>query len=163
MVIRFKQCLAATALLAGCLIFAPIHALAADEHGSEAEAMNMAKKAVALVKSVGPEKAYKEFNEHPDNTFKDRDLYVFAYDFEGKCLAQGANARMVGISAIDLKDANGKPLIREQIELAKTKKAGWYGPYKFANPLTKKLDTKKAYCEDTGNHAYLCVGVYLGS
>jgi cytochrome c len=163
MVIRFKQHLAAAALLAGGLVFAPLHALAADEHGSEAEAMSMVKKAVALVKSAGPEKAYKEFNEHPDNTFKDRDLYVFAYDFEGKCLAQGANSKMVGLNVLDMKDANGKPLAREQIELAKTKKTFWYGPYKFSNPLTKKVDTKKAYCEETGNQAYLCVGVYLGS
>ena len=160
MAICFKQCLAAGALLAGVLVFSPMHALAADEHGSEAEAMAMAKKAVALVKSAGPERAYKEFNEHPDNTF---DLYVFAYDFEGKCLAQGANPKMVGLNVLDMKDANGKTLAREQIELAKTKKTFWYGPYKFSNPTTKKIDTKKAYCEETGNQAYLCVGVYLGS
>lgn len=37
---------------------------AASEHGTEAEAQDMVKKAVALVKSAGAEKAYKVFTDH---------------------------------------------------------------------------------------------------
>ena len=69
--------------------------LAASDRGTEAEAQSMVTKAVALIKSAGPEKAYSTFSDHPNGAFKDRDLYVFVYDFDGNCLAQGANIRMV--------------------------------------------------------------------
>lgn len=82
----------------------------ATDHGTEAEAQEMVKKAVALVKSAGPEKAYKAFTEHPDATFNHKDLYVFVYDFEGNCLAQGANAKMVGKNLLSMKDVDGNAL-----------------------------------------------------
>ena len=74
---------------------------AAGDRGSDSEAQEMVKKAVALIKSAGPDKAYKAFTEHPDGAFKDRDLYVFVYNFAGDCLAQGANPKMVGKNLID--------------------------------------------------------------
>ena len=70
-------------------------AFAADK-GTEAEAQKMVEQAVALIKSAGPEKAYKTFTEHPDGAFQNRDLYVFAYDWQGNNLAHGQNSKMVG-------------------------------------------------------------------
>ena len=147
------------ALLAAGLLSA--HALAA-EHGTESEAQKMVVNAQALIKSAGPDKAYKAFTEHPDGAFKDRDLYVFVYDFQGNCLAQGANEKMVGKNLIGLKDADGVPLIKGMIDLVKTKKQGWFGPYRFSNPLTKKLDIKKSYCEQGVGETIVCVGIYSG-
>lgn len=158
---RLKMCLA-SALFAGVQVFSATATLAAEARGTAAEAQDMVKKAVALIKSAGPESAYKTFTEHPDGAFKDRDLYVFVYDFQGNCLAQGANPKMVGKNFIDLKDMDGNQLIKGQIEMVKTKKAGWYGPYKFTNPVTKALDEKKAYCEQGAGDTDVCVGVYMG-
>ena len=157
---RMKICLA-SALLAGFQVFFATTTFAAGARGSEAEAEQMVRKAVALVKSAGPDSAYKTFTDHPDGAFKDRDLYVFVYDFQGNCLAQGANPKMIGKNLIDLKDIDGKQLIRGQIDIVKTRKAGWYGPYKFNNPVTNTLDTKKSYCEQGAGETMVCVGVYL--
>lgn len=135
----------------------------ANDRGSEAEAQAMVVKAVALVKSAGPEKAYKAFTEHPDGAFKDRDLYIFAYDFDGNCLAQGANAKMVGKNLIALKDIDGNTFIKGMIEMVQSKKKGWYGPYKFNNAETKTIEQKKSYCEQGAGNTMLCVGTYLAA
>lgn len=133
---------------------------AASERGSEAEAQDMVKKAVALVKSAGPEKAYKTFTEHPDGAFKDRDLYVFVYDFDGNCLAQGANAKLIGKNLIAMKDVDGNAFIKGMVDMVKTSSKGWYGPYKFTNPATKDYDLKKSYCEKGAGDTMVCVGTY---
>ena len=73
---------AAVALLAGARALAATPSPAPAEHGSEAEAMDMVKKAVAQIKA-NPEAAHKAITEHPNGAFKDRDLYVFVYDFDG--------------------------------------------------------------------------------
>lgn len=132
----------------------------AAARGNEQEAQDMVKKAVALVKSAGPEKAYKTFTEHPDGAFKDRDLYVFVYDFAGNCLAQGANPKMVGKNLIDMKDADGNPFIKGMVDKVKASSAGWYGPYKFTNPDNKSYELKKSYCEKGAGDSMICVGIY---
>lgn len=155
-----------TALAATLFIAAQGLALAAPpvqpEHGSEAEAQEMVKKAVALIKSAGTESAYQTFTEHPGATFKDRDLYIFVYDFDGNCLAQGANPKMVGKNLLELKDVDGKPLIKDQIAMVKARGGGWYGPYKFNNPVTNKIELKKSYCLRGAGDSYVCAGVYSG-
>ncbi|GAA4033120.1 cache domain-containing protein [Actimicrobium antarcticum] len=143
------------------LLFAA-HAGAA-ERGTEAEAQAMVGKAVALIKSAGPEKAYKAFTEHPDGTFKDRDLYIFVYDFEGNCIAQGANPKMVGKNLIAMKDVDGNAFIKGMIDTVKTKKKGWYGPYKFNNAESKLIEQKKSYCEQGAGDTMVCVGTYLAA
>ena len=152
----------ASALVIGFQMVASGSVFAANERGSEAEAKTMVKQAVALVKSAGPEKAYKAFTEHPDGAFKDRDLYVFVYDFQGNCLAQGGNAKMVGKNLIDMKDVDGNALIKGMVDLVKAKKEGWYGPYKFNNVETKTIERKKSYCEQGAGDTMVCVGTYLG-
>lgn len=136
------------------------YVLAASDRGSEAEAQEMVKKAVALVKSAGPEKAYKTFTEHPDGAFKDRDLYVFVYDFDGNCLAQGANAKLIGKNLIGMKDVDGNAFIKGMVDTVKASSKGWYGPYKFTNPATQGYDLKKSYCERGAGDTMICVGTY---
>lgn len=135
--------------------------VAAAERGNEAEAQNMVKQAVALIKSAGPEKAYKAFTEHPDGAFKDRDLYVFAYDFDGNCLAQGANPKMVGKNLVTVKDVDGNAFIKGMIDLVKSKGKGWYGPYKFNNVATNAYEPKKSYCEQGAANTMVCVGIHM--
>lgn len=136
-------------------------AYAAGEHGTEAEAQDMVKKAVALVKSAGAEKAYKVFTDHPDGAFKEKDLYVFVYDFDGNCLAQGANAKMVGKNLMSMKDVDGNAFIKGMIDLVKASSKGWYGPYKFNNPATQSYELKRSYCERGTGDSMVCVGTYF--
>lgn len=151
--------LAASLTGAAVLLSAPVFAA---EHGSEAEAQKMVKDGVALVKSAGADKAYKAFTEHPDGAFKEKDLYVFAYDFEGNCLAQGANPKMVGKNLIGMKDVDGNAFIKGMIDMVKTASKGWYGPYKFNNPATQSYELKKSYCERGAGDSMICVGAYSG-
>ncbi|MBC3861134.1 cache domain-containing protein [Undibacterium jejuense] len=133
----------------------------AAEHGTEAEAQDMVKKAVALVKSAGPEKAYKAFTEHTDGAFKEKDLYVFAYNFDGTCIAQGATPKMVGKNLLAMKDVDGNAFIKGMIDMVKASSKGWYGPYKFSNPANQTYELKKSYCERGAGDTMLCVGTYF--
>jgi cytochrome c len=74
---------------------------------SKDEAVAMVQKAVAAIKSEGPEKAYAEIS-NPSGKFVDRDLYIVVYGLDGVVLAHGANASRVGTNQIDDKDPDGK-------------------------------------------------------
>ncbi|MCG2583504.1 cache domain-containing protein [Massilia sp. TS11] len=158
---QFKYQSLARAVTVAMLVAAAPMSVFAAERGTEQEAVEMVKKAVALIKSAGPEKAYKVFTEHPDGAFKDRDLYVFVYDFEGNCLAQGANPRMVGKNLIGLKDYDGNAFIKGMIDMVKASSKGVYGPYKFTNPNSQGYEWKKSYCERGAGDTMVCVGTYF--
>jgi hypothetical protein len=40
--------------------------------------------------------------------------------------------------------------------------AGWYGPYKFTDPVTKKTQVKKSYCKRGAGETMVCAAVYSG-
>ncbi len=144
-------------LASACLaLVAAVPAMAADQ-GTQAEAEAMVKKAVAFLKANGPEKTYDEITT--GKQFKDRDLYVFAYDFTGKNLAHGANPKLVGKDLSGLKDPDGKPIIMPLIEIAKTKGKGWSESFKFRNPVSEKMEPKVVYVERVGD-IFLGCGVY---
>jgi len=128
-----------------------------EERASKKDATDMVKKAVAAFKQKG-EKAFVEFTA-PSKTFTLKDLYVVAYDTTGKCLAHGQNAKLVGNSLIELKDADGKEFVKERVELVKTKDNFWQ-EYKFTDPLTKRILPKEAYCEKANATTIICGGVY---
>ena len=44
--------------------------------------------------------------------FVDRDLCVSVYRMNGRCLWHGANAKMIGIDLMDLKDPEGRSFVR---------------------------------------------------
>ena len=87
-----------------------------------------------------------------------RDLYITVYDLNGKCLAHGANFKMIGKDLIDLKDSDGKAFVKERMELAKTKGKGWQD-YKFTNPVSKKIEPKSMYFEKLEDMVVAC-GIY---
>lgn len=118
----------------------------AAEKGSKEEAVAMVKKAVAMVKSAGRTQTFAAISDPSNNAFHDRDLYIYVYDFHGIVLAHGNNPKMVGKPSIGLKDNEGKPMIKEMIELAKTKGSGWID-FKWPNPMTKTVENKAGYVE----------------
>jgi cytochrome c len=135
------------------------NAAAEDGHdfGTPREAEVLVAKAVAHIKAVGAEKAYEDFTNKAEG-FVDRDLYVVVYDLDGKVLAHGQRAQLVGENLILLRDPDGKPWIRERVTLARTKGKFWHD-YKFPDPITKKTLKKSTYCERLESTA-VCVGVY---
>ncbi len=127
----------------------------ADEFGTKDDAIKMVKSVQEMLAKDGPEATFKAINE---KHFIDRDLYPFVYKFDGTNVAHGANAALVGKVLIDLKDQNGKFLIREMIAIAKDSKSGWVD-YMWPNPTTKKIEAKSSYVEAAGDYV-VGVGVY---
>lgn len=136
------------------IIASSIAGVEAAEYGSRDEAKVMSEKAAAFFTANGKDKAFAAINDGTDG-FKDRDLYVFAYDDAGTCVAHGANKGLIGKNLIDFKDVDGKPLIRE---IVATKTTAWVD-FKWQNPQTKAIEQKHAYVVRAGNLTF-GVGAY---
>lgn len=135
---------AVTATLTAFALLLPSAAPASDRATTK-EAETMVKKAVEFIKKEGKAKALEVFSD-PKGAFTYRDLYIAAYDLEGKCVAHGAKKERVGKSFIADKDADGKAFVAERVQVAKEKGKGWQ-EYKFMNPATKAVEQKVAYFE----------------
>jgi len=145
------QFAAAAALLAG------VNVAAAAEFGTKDEAVALVKKAIVVIKDQGADKAYPEIN-NKSGPFIDRDLYVVVYGLDGKVLAHGANGKLIGKDLLDAQDVDGKPYVKERVDMARAQPTFWQD-YKFANPVSKKVEPKQMYCERVDETA-VCAGVY---
>lgn len=148
-----KSLVLAAALAAAAL--GSTAALASNATADEATAM--VKKGVAFIKANGADKGYAEVTSKTSQ-FKDRDLYLVVYGLDGVVRAHGANEKMVGKNLIELKDVDGKPFVKERVDLAKAKGTFWQD-YKFTNPVSKKIEPKSMYCEKLDD-TVVCGGVY---
>lgn len=146
----------AIALLALATAGASLAATSSQQATAD-EAVAMVKKGVAFIKTNGKDKAYAEITSK-EGRFRDRDLYLVVYGLDGKVWAHGQNTRMVGKVVIDLRDIDGKEFVRERVELAKAKPTFWQD-YKFTNPVSKKIEPKRMYCERLDD-TVVCGGIY---
>ena len=129
----------------------------AADRATKEQAVAMVQKAVAAIKSAGAEKIYKDVTGKAAE-FEDRDLYIAIYCMDGTVLAHGSNAKLVGKKMIDAEDVDGKPFVKERVELARTQPSFWQD-YKFVDPLSKKVEPKQMYCERL-DETVVCGGVY---
>jgi putative ABC transport system substrate-binding protein len=154
------------ALLAGLFLFGSVHIVFAEqksEQGTKKEAKAMVEKAAEWFKKYGREKTLAEIQRggtEKKGAFKDRDLYIFAYDFNGVCLAQGDNPKLVGQNLYDWQDADGRYNIRGHIDIATKKGSGWSPVYKWTNPVTKKIEAKMTYVKKIDDSLWIGCGVY---
>jgi cytochrome c len=140
-----------TFVLLGLLLSSLAHA---GDRGTLEEAKAMSLRAADLLRQEGPDKAFPVFNDKAGE-FHDRDLYVMVYDNTGLNVAHGANAALIGKQLIDLKDTDGKPLIRELVSVADQ----GFLEYKWPNPITKKIEQKATYVVRVGDYL-VGVGAY---
>jgi cytochrome c len=145
------------ALVLGMFLAMGVNAVQAADTGTKDEAVAMVKKAIEFIKANGNDKAFNEIS-NPKGQFVDRDLYVVVYDMNGKCLAHGANQKMVGRDLIDNKDVDGKEFMKERVEMMKKEASGWQN-YKFRNPVSNQIEPKAMYLERSGDLIVGC-GVY---
>jgi signal transduction histidine kinase len=129
----------------------------ADDRATPEQAVAMVHLVMADMKSGGKDAVIAEINTL-SNKYRDRDLYVTVMDMNGKELAHGSNKKMQGVDLSDLKDTDGKPYIKERIEIVKSKGKGWQD-YKFVNPVTKQIEPKSMYFEKFEDVIVSC-GVY---
>ncbi len=132
-------------------------AFAVAEHATKDEAVAMVKKGVAFIKANGAERSYAEITDKKGR-FVDRDLYLVVYGLDGVVHAHGANEKMVGRNLIDLKDIDGRPFVKERVDMAQKQPTFWQD-YKFSDPVTKKIEPKQMYCERL-DETVVCGGVY---
>ena len=133
-------------------------ARAAEGGATKDDAVAMVKKGVAYAKSAGKDKAYAEFSDKANASWRKEDLYLVVYGLDGTVHAHGANAKMVGKNLIDLKDIDGKPFVKERVDMAKSHASFWQD-YKFTNPENKKIEPKSMYCEKLDD-TVVCGGIY---
>lgn len=117
----------------------------------------MVKKGVALIKSSGPEKAFAEFN-NPKGAFVQKDLYVMCYDMLGNNKCHGSNAKLIGKNLLEIKDADGKFIVKGFIDTAQKSGKGWVD-YKWPNAITKVVEPKSTYVEKVDD-VLIGVGIY---
>lgn len=129
-------CLSATVLSAS---------VQAADRGTKEEAVTMVNKAAALIKSAGKEKAFAAIADPQNKEFHDRDLYVYVYDLNGVALTHGNNPKMVGKNLLEIKDQEGKSMIKEMVAVAKSPAGKGWVDFKWPNPMTKVVEAKSGY------------------
>ena len=157
-----------TTIVLACALLAPtLPGMAADvataplgaiERGQTRRASELLALAVEHYKKHGPEKSFADFND-TKGAFVNGAYYVFAVGLDGYMHANGGSPLgLAGKSAIDLRDAAGKPLIRDLLEQAKTSPAGRI-EYHWRNPVSNRVESKVSSYQVVGRHI-LCVGYY---
>lgn len=132
----------------------------AAEKGTADEAVAMVKKAGDFLKKNGKEKAYAEFN-NPKGQFIQKDLYIFTFSANGDGIetSNGANQKLVGKNVKEMKDADGKFLIKDILAVGMGKEGKGWVDYKWPNPSTGTIDAKRTYVERVDDVVIGC-GIY---
>lgn len=144
-------------LFAALLASAP--ARAAIPHGTKTEAVAMVQRVEAMFKRNGAAATFKAVDDKSNKAFHQGDLYAFIFTLKGLCVAHGASPAPIGKNLIDLRDPDGKFLVRALISVAENPGRGWVD-YKWPNPITHKIEDKTSYVEILGKKYWVGVGAY---
>jgi cytochrome c len=128
----------------------------ARDYAKEAEVL--LSRAVDKLNHDGPETAFAAFNQH-SGEFVNGELYVFVFTMKGKYMASGANPGLVGQDAYNLKDAEGKYIVRSMINVVNAKSAGSVS-YVWLNRADNKVERKRSFVQRVGDYI-VGVGYYL--
>jgi signal transduction histidine kinase len=150
--------------IAVAFAFAARAAGAADSPHNSPEA----KKIVALVdqaaKLVG-QKGKDAFPElRKDKKWNNGDVYIFIDRFDGVVLLLPPTPETEGKNLIDWQDAKGKKVVREIVQVAKTKGSGWieyYWPKPGEQKQSKKLSYVKKAKLPSGEEVAVGSGMYV--
>jgi signal transduction histidine kinase len=88
--------------------------------------VSLVEEAAALVEKKG-ENAFKEFAQK-DSKWLNDDYYIFAYALDGTCIFHPITPELMGKNVIDLRDINGKPIIRQITDVGRKPErdaSGW--------------------------------------
>jgi len=119
------------------------------ESATKDECVTKCKEAAQLITEKGLEAALPELNKK-DGKFVWKDTYVYVLDFTGVHVTHPLRPELVGKNVLEAKDSNGKFLVKELIEVARTKGEGWIDymypkPEELAKPIPfkEKIPSKK--------------------
>jgi cytochrome c len=122
------------------------------------QARAMMARAIEAVRA-NPQKAFDDFNRLHGGNFSEDDLYVFVVDLgDKKFRAHGVDHRLIGSDALALRDADGRPIIREMIAKVQNSDDGELD-YRWPNPVTGRIESKHTLLHKVGNEL-IGVGYY---
>ena len=130
----------------------------AAEFGTQEEAVAMVKRVQAKFKVDGAEATFKAVSDKSVAEFHDRDLYPFIYDMSGVNVAHGARPALIGKNLITLKDQDGKFLVRDMRDIAKTQGQRLVR-LQMAEPAEQQDRGQDQLCRAMGDY-WVGVGVY---
>lgn len=121
---------------------------ALGESATKEECVAKVKEAVQLINEKGLDAAITVINKK-DGGFAWKDSYVFVVDFQGTTVANAFFPDHVGRNQIGLANKDGRMIIQEFIEIAKTKGEGWSEymwpkPAEMQKPKDQRVSSKKA-------------------
>lgn len=90
---------------------------------NEITAAELLEKLITHLNVVGTKKAFSDFS-NPAGTFVNGRLTIAAYDFEGKNVANSEYPMLIGQDLINRKDAEGKFIVKDIIEIAQQQGEG---------------------------------------
>lgn len=128
----------------------PVHAETKEECQAMVEA------AVAFCSKNPADKCFEEINKSAQ--FKKGELFIFAFDYTGKSMANGGIPSMIGKNMNSAKSADGQMFVQKQIEIAKAG-SGWL-EYDWMNPTTQKVQKKVSYVKKVNDSFYVGAGVH---
>ncbi|MEO5660587.1 MAG: cache domain-containing protein [Polaromonas sp.] len=129
------------------------------ERGEAKKAGALLDRAVELLQKSGPQAAFAAFNDRKGD-FVSGPYYVYVVGMEGIMHANGgAPDVLVGKNMLDLRDAAGKPLIRELLDAAKRKDSGAI-EYHWLNRANNRVENKTTLFRKVGSQV-VAVGYYL--
>ena len=145
-----------SAPLLALVLLVPAAAQPAERPKAEA----MVKEGIAFLKAKGKDafiaevqKADGRFHLKPGST-----LYLMVHDINCVVVAHGANPASAGLNRTNVKDPDGKYLVREMVKAGQQKGGGWVD-YKWPNPNNYKVEEKSTYSLAEGNLVVGC-GIY---
>jgi len=146
------------------LLSSPVFGAEATQSKEAKQIVALVDKAAVLVESKG-KAAFPEFKKKGSEWYKG-EAYLFINDLKGINLMHPASPELEGKDLIDLKDANGKALVREFIETAKNKGQGWV-EYMWPKPGEKKPSKKLSYVRGAkmpdGETVVVGAGLYVAA
>lgn len=149
--LKTRSFMCAALLVAGPVLVAGTPRDSVTAEPTREQAMSLVKEGAAYLVKHGKEAFFKQVNLangrfHTGTQGRDPELYLFAYDGTGVCLAQGQSLALIGQNRWDAVDVvTKKKYIQEFIRTAKDNKKGGWVDYNFINPKTQKFDKKTSY------------------
>lgn len=129
-------------------------------NGTAQEAQQLTLDARVHVHNVGMERAIKDFHD-PEGRFIDRDLYIFAFNREGRYSVFGHAPHRVGSRVTDTPGMDGPQVLADAWAVCDAG-GGWI-TYDITSAVTGELSQKMSYVAAVDHSTLIGCGTYLKS
>ncbi|MBI3445400.1 MAG: cache domain-containing protein [Magnetospirillum sp.] len=115
-------------------------------------------KAAALISAEGIDKAREAF--HRKGEFLHGEIYVNVIDTNGTWMVYPPNPKNEGKSVLNVRDASGKLLVQEIIQVGLDKGEGWV-EYLWLNPASNRIEPKLTFIKSVPDRGVITyIGLY---